>query len=487
MPIEGTVNSSTPPISGPQIISPALRKKLQQCYEHGTKLLQQEKYDFDYAHSILVECVVSDPGNLVYVETFLQNLQRKYNNNKRGSLLAFGGKSGFRKAVAKKDWSEVLKLGPDILKSNPWDVPTLRGLAEACAEMGCHDVELRYLKNALEANPKDPDVNKHCAISLARIGQFDQAIACWRRVDEAKRGNDEAQRMMTDLQIAKTTARQGGGKPDPQNRGRAVARPTPTSSPDEGRISPFVETPRRSIELTPRQQLEQVIANNPTDIDSYLELAKLHIEEERFGEATDVLGKALGASGNNIKIQERLEDVELLRKRQQLAIAEKRADTNNIQANQELVFQIREDLNRIELDVFDRRAQRYPADLELKFQLGLRLKRAGNLREAVSQLELSQRLPARRTHAALEIGECLQRQKQYDKALTFYWIAAEESSSDKVDLKKLALYRLGVLADGLKHFEDAERSLAELVALDPHYKDAATRLDKIRVMRHKQP
>ena len=93
-----------------QVVSPALRKKLQQCYEHGTKLMQQEKYDFDYAHSMLAECLQSDPGNPVYVEVFLQNLQRKYRNNKRGAFFALGGKGALKKALAKKDWSELLKL-----------------------------------------------------------------------------------------------------------------------------------------------------------------------------------------------------------------------------------------------------------------------------------------------------------------------------------------------------------------------------------------
>lgn len=486
MPFDGS-STGTSTANEPHVISPTLRKKLQQCYDHGMRLLQQQKYDYDYAHSILLECVVNDPGNLVYVDAFLQNLQRKYGNNKRGSLLAFGGKGAFRKAVAKKSWMDVFKLGPPILKSNPWDVATLRGLADACAFFGYTDVELRYLKNALDANPKDAEVNKHCALSLARIGQFDQAIACWQRVDEINRGDDEAQRMISDLQIAKTHARGGFSKGETERRAGGVAK-TKQASATAVQDGPAESTqpPRREIKLTPRQQLEQAIANNPTDIDSYLELAELHVNEERLGEAAHVLGKALAASGNQLKVQERIEDVELLRKKQQLAIAERRAEADASESNQELVMGLREDLNRMEMEVLDRRSQRYPGDLELKFQLGLRLKRMGKPREALSPFEQALRLPARRAEAALEYGECLQRLRQYEKALKQYWIASEESSG-KSELKKLALYRLGVLAEGLRHFEDAQRSLSSLVALDPSYRDAATRLDKIRTMRHKQP
>jgi tetratricopeptide (TPR) repeat protein len=465
-----------------QVVSPALRKKLQQCYDHGTKLMQQEKYDFDYAHSILVECVVNDPGNITYVEAFLQNLQRKYNNNKRGSFLAFGGKGGFKKALAKKAWSEVLKLGPDVLKSNPWDVPTLRGMAEACAAGGHSEVELRYLKNALDANPKDPEVNKHCAQSLARIGQFDQAIACWNRVDEARRGDTEAQRMISDLQITKTQFRQAGGKGGMPVRS---ARSSAGASAEESEPRP--DTPLRDkIKLTPRQQLEQSIANNPADVDAYLELAKLHVDEDRLGEAAHVLNKALAASGNQIRVQERAEDVEILRKRQQLSIAEKRAESDPGESSQELAQRLRDDLNRLELEIFDRRAQRYPNSLEMKFQLGLRLKRAGKTRDAIACFELSQKLAERRAGSALEIGECLQRQKMYEKALRYYALAAEEKADERVELRKLALYRIGVLSEGLGNIDDAHRSLDELVRLDGNYRDATSRLDKINVIRHKQ-
>ncbi|MGE0755488.1 MAG: hypothetical protein AB7O38_00640 [Pirellulaceae bacterium] len=476
------MNLPEPTSTGARIIPPVLRKKLQQCYEHGTKLMHQEKYDHDYAHSILVECVVNDPGNAVYLEAFLQNLQRKYHDNKRGALLAFGGKGPFKKALARKDWAEVVKLGPEILKSNPWDVATLRGLAEACAAQGHGECELRYLRNALDANPRDPEVNKHCAQSLARLGQFDQAIACWTRVDEIKRGDLEAQRMISELQIAKTR----GGVVAKGEGGRRAGKPAAVEDGETGAQTPATAAARREIQLTPRQRLEQDLANSPADVDNYLALAQLHIDEDRLGDAAHVLAKALAASGNQLRVQEKVEDVEILRKRQQLAIADRRAEVEGQDAPRELARQLRDDLNRMELEVYDRRSQRYPQDRELQYQLGLRLKRAGNLREAIRCFEQAGTLAERRTAAALEWGECLQRLKQYDKALQQYWSAAEDAAPGQREVRKVALYRIGLLAEGLRNLVDAERALALLRELDPHYKDAATRLDKIQAMRHNQ-
>jgi tetratricopeptide (TPR) repeat protein len=459
----------------PKAMTPQLRRRLQECYEHAAKLMKQDSYDFDYAHTMFGECVSRDPGNVVYLEALFENLRRKYNNNKKGALLNFGGKGAFKKAHGKEAWSEVMKLGPGVLKLNPWDPKTLRGLAEACAALGHLETELRYLRFALERNANDVAVNRHCAKSLMRQGYYDQAIACWYRVDEATRGDAEAQKMMSELQIEKTQA--GLGK------SRAAQQPDDGAGDESG-----AETakPRREIQLTPRQQMEQALANSPTDVDGYLELTQFHLDEGHLGEALLLLKKGLSATGNDIRVQHRLEDVEILRKRQQLTIAEQQAAKEPNEQSQQLVLDLLNDLNRYELDVFAARSARYPADLECKFQLGLRLKRMENYVEAVNCFMAAAELPDRRASAVLELGECLQRQKQYSKALECYLRGLDQAEqADEAELIKLALYRAGLLSAGLKDNVAAIELLTRLVELDLNYKDAGARLDKIRLMDHK--
>ena len=396
-------------------------------------------------------------------------------------MLNFGGKGPIKKAVAKENWEQVLKLAPDALKANPWDVATLRAVAEACAAFGYHQAELRYLKNALVPNPQDAAVNRHCALSLARIGQFDQAISCWTRVDETKRGDEEAQRMISELQIAKTVG--VSRDRDEDTRPSARRRAQRQAEADSAAESP---TERREITLTRRQELERAVANNPTDVETYFELADLHIAAQRLGDAAHVLNKASAASGGNFKVRERLEDIEVLRKQEQIAIAEQRVAADADGDAQDLVVQLKEDLNRYELEVLNSRAERYPKDLETQFQLGVRLRKAGNYREAIPMLTEAAKLESQQSNALVELGECLQRTKQYDKALECYLRSVEAAvATEDVELQKLARYRSGVLAAGLHNYAAAEEHLTALVALDPAYKDAAPRLDKIREIRHK--
>ena len=98
-------------------------------------------------------------------------------------------------------------------------------------------------------------------------------------------------------------------------------------------------------------------------------------------------------------------------------------------------------------------------------------------------------LPAarwRRPIALLELGECLQRTRQYGKALECY-LRSIESAQEVSDLEveKTARYRSGLLAFGLKNYSTAEAQLVALIELDPGYKDASARLDTVREMRHK--
>lgn len=468
-----------------QVVSPAVRHQLQKCYEHGQKLLAPEKRDHDYAHTMFTECVVKDPGNLVYVEAFLSNLQEKYKNNKRGGgFLGLGGGSRgeFKKAVAKKQWSDVLRLGPDLLKANPWDVPALRAMAQACEAYHFNEVELRYLKNALDANPKDVEVNRHCAKSLARMGQFDQAIACWHRIEELRKNDTEAPKMISELTLERNRAQAGFGGPPAAARRAGAAAESVAAAPRDTSAEVPAPAKKREIQLTPIQRFEKAISDDPTIVENYLELIDLYVAEQRYADAERVLQRAQAASGGDPDVLARGEDLSIERTRHQLAIAEKRAAAEPGADARQLVEQVRGNLARLELQVFDARSQRFPQDLTLKHRVGECLKKLGNYREAALRFQESRQAPELYVAATLELGECLQHLKQYVKALHCYQRAAEKSAAHPaaVEFHQLALYRGGVLAAGLKEWTTAAQMLGQLADQAPHYKDVQTRLDKVR-------
>ncbi len=480
------------PPDGPnrQPIPPAMRRRLQQCFEHGTK--SAAKSDFDYATNMFEQCVKGDPGNPIYVGNFITNLVRKYNDNKKGAGFTSVPKvkllrGSLQKSSYSKDWDAILKTGLDVLKLNPWEVPTLTMMADACDQLKLDEVELVYLKQALNFDSKDPEVNRKCGRALARRGEFDQAIACWHRVEQAKPGDEEAQRAIADLAIEKTISR--GGYEGAENSTDVMA-------------DKAAKADRRSeanSKLSPEQQLEKAITKKPEDVALYVELSELHAREERFREAEEVLTRALQVSGGEISVRERLEDAQLRRGRHQLKIAEKKALTDKTPEAEKLAKKMKVEFNSVELEVYGKRSERYPNNPGLRFELGLRMKRAGQYAEAIKCFQDALGDAKRKAQTHMELGECFQHIKQYKLALSNYIASVEAVSPREVDARKLALYRAGNLAlalaakylasdngqQGKDELDQAEKYLNELAGLEFGYKDVPGLLDKVSKLRHK--
>ncbi len=449
------------------------------------------KNDFDYATNMFEMCVSGDPANAIYVKQFITNLCKKYNDNKKGAGFTSTPrvtalKGSIKKSAYSKDWASLMKTGLEVLKLNPWDVSTLTAMSDACEALNFDEAQFVYLKQALDVDSKDAEVNRKCGRALARMGRFDEAISCWHRVEQAKPGDEEAMRAIADLAIEKTISH--GGYEGAENSTDVMA-------------DKAAKADRRSeatSKLSPAEQLERQIAKKPEDVALYVELADLHTRDERYKEAEEVLNRALSVSGGDVMVRERLEDAKLRTSRQQLTIAEKRAAKEATPEAVDLVKRMRAELNSVETEIYRTRCDRYPNNPGLKFELGLRLKRAGQYGEAIKCLQAATDDAKRKAKTHMELGECFQQIKQYKLAMTNYEASLEAVSPREVDERKLALYRAGKLALGLAEkylaskdsqakdeFERAEKYLNELAGLEFGYKDVPQLLDKISKIGHK--
>jgi tetratricopeptide (TPR) repeat protein len=466
-----------------------VRRRLQASFEHGTR--SAVKNDFDYATNMFEQCVSGDPANAIYAKQFLTNLCKKYSDNKKGAGFTSAPKiaalkGSLKKSAYSKDWSTLIKTGLEVLKLNPWDISTLTAVADACETLNYDEAQFVYLKQALDVDPKDAEVNRKCGRALARMGRFDEAISCWHRVAMAKPGDEEAQRAIGDLAIEKTISH--GGYEGAENSTDVMA-------------DKAAKADRRSeatSKLTPAQQLEKAIAKKPEDVALYLELSDLYTREEKYKESEEVLKRALEASGGDIMVRERMEDAQVRTSRQHLAIAEKKAAKEATPEALELVKRMRVELNSVEMEIYRTRSERYPNDVGVKFELGVRLKKAGKFNEAIKCLQAATDDAKRKSKTYMELGECFQQIKQYKLAMTSYETALEAIPARDVDERKRALHRAGKLSlalaekymatqdpQGKSEFDRAERYLNELAGLEFGYKDVPQLLDKVSKIRHK--
>jgi tetratricopeptide (TPR) repeat protein len=206
----------------------------------------------------------------------------------------------------------------------------------------------------------------------------------------------------------------------------------------------------------------------------------------------------MDVSGGEVSIRERLEDCQLRRARYDVKIAEKQAAAEKTPQSLELLKKKRGELNSMEMDVFRTRAERYPNNPTWKFELGLRLKFAGQYNEAIQCYQAASGDPKRKAQICMELGECFQSIKQYKLAMRNYEDSLEALAPREVDQRKRALYRAGRLAlalaekhlasqdpQGKEELDQAEKYLSELAGLEFGYKDVPVALDKIAKLRNK--
>lgn len=451
------------------------RKRLQTCYMHAKKTMAQEEYDFDYVTGLTSQCLGGDPSNSEYMDIFLENLYKKYNFNKKGrnlgALAMMTPRSAMRKAIDKNELHTAVEKAMEVFKVNPWDTGALQGMATVAEKLNYDDVELKWLKNALVSAPTDPDVNRQCALALARRRQYDQAIACWHRVEVARPADEEPKRQISNLDIQKRRAMEG----------------VEETAPQPGSRGPGGAEPDSAYQATPEQRLKRAITKQPDALENYFELAQLYVSTEKYAKAAEILAAALQASNNDPDVREKWEDVDLQRLRQDLSLAESKAKASGKAEDAEAYKKVRNEVRKRELEVYKFRVERYPTNLPFKYELGVRYQLVGQFAEAIKQFQSAQNDPKHKGLCLLAMGECFQQIKQYRLAMTNYAQAVENIPDRDVTNKKQALYQAGRLALGLKDAKLAGKFLTDLAQMDFGYRDIATLLEKLEALTGNAP
>ena len=414
--------------------------------------------DFDYLTELFSQCVLGDPGNSNYVQGYIENLQKKYNNNKKGSPFAQfkerGSRSALKKALAQQHWDEAIKHGLKVLAVNPWDVPTLTGMATAAGKSG--DFECEFVLSQHRAPWPIPGIPPSTG------------FAAW------------------PWPIAESWTR-------PSPAGIASRRPCLTTRRPNGRIAVLVEQRLRAkggydegdtarevrvrgeqqAELNLEQKMRQKIEQEPQTVAHYLDLAQYYLNAERFGEAEDLLAKAYELSDGDTDIREKWEDAQLRHLRQRLAKTHDPAAKKKLQ----------QEYYEKDLAVCKNRVERYPEILAFKYDLGYRYLLTKQYTEAIPQLQLAQNDPRKKGLCMLVLGQCFEQIKQYKMAMTQYEAAIHEIPDRDAENKRRALYRAGRLALRLRNIETAEKYLTTLAGLDFSYRDVKDLLDKVARLR----
>jgi tetratricopeptide (TPR) repeat protein len=162
-------------------------------------------------------------------------------------------------------------------------------------------------------------------------------------------------------------------------------------------------------------------------------------------------------------ILEERENIRLARSKFRIELAHHRAASDSHPKAQALVARLEDEHNRLEIDIYSLRAERWPEDVPVHIELSRRLKRAGNYSGAIQRLEEALKLSADEPAALIELGENWQHLRQFSKALDLYQRAIDAAAEENMSLLNLVRYRVAVLATALGQTDEARTHLMAIV------------------------
>jgi tetratricopeptide (TPR) repeat protein len=456
-------------------------------YERANQVIATGNYD--YGIQLLLNCCQLDPGNLIYRHTLRQTEKAKYKNNMRGSRLAalttYPAKARVKAAKRAHDYLNVLAYGEQVLVRNPWDTGTQLDMAAAAQSLDLLDLAVWLLEQARQKNPKDLTVNKNLARLYERRGNFGQAMALWELIRTTAPRDMEARDKAKDIAANATIARgryqdvvaapQQKDEPDAEEPGEEVDELAEAGS------SPAVD--RHAQEVT---RLRAQIEKEPTSAPAYLNLAMLYRRAGQLDEARKVLEEGVAPTGRHFDLTTELAELDIEPFRQNLAIIEEKLRGQG--ANEDLrAMRIRllKEINTRELDLFRQKADHYPTEKSYRFEMGVRLLRAGQVDEAIRELQALRNDPRHQWRVLLYLGYGFKARSNWRLAERNFEEALQHLPAGETNSRKEILFQLAQGAAKVGDLPKAVELGFELANLDFGYHDIGRLLDEWQNQLHK--
>jgi tetratricopeptide (TPR) repeat protein len=484
-------------------ITPEHRRAAAGQYERANQVIATG--NFDYGIQLLLSCCKLDPGNLIYRQALRRTEKAKYRNNMRGSLLAgvrtWTVRARIKASKRSRDYIKVLEHGERVLAFNPWDIRTQMDMAEAADALGLLDLAVWSLEQARQKNPQDLQVNRGLARMYEKRGNFTQAIALWELIRRALPADPEAQDKAMNLAASETIARghydevaappddedntakpgsKSGTRPmDGKSPGRAALAQNPDNKVPEPASGKLAPTPSDRADRGEVGRLKARIDADPANPNAYLHLASYYKRLGQIDQAIDVLRQALVPTGNHFELSAELADLETEPFRNNLQITEEKLRTTPNDAElRKLRVRLMKEINSRELELFRKKADRYPTELSNRFELGLRLLRAGQTDEAIRELQAARGDPRNHWRALLYLGYCFKNRNNWRLAKRNFEEALQQAPTNEDAARKEILFQLAQGSADAGDWTVAVDMGHELANLDFTYNDIGRLLDE---------
>jgi tetratricopeptide (TPR) repeat protein len=307
---------------------------------------------------------------------------------------------------------------------------------------------------------------------LERRGNFAHALALWEMVRTALPNDQEAKNKAKDLAASDTIIR-GHYQAALEKPTDAAIEIKPATAVRETPSGPrSAKVPTSDAVDAEAARWRTAIQQDPTSACAYLNLAACYRRAGKLVEAGKVLEEGLGPTGRDFEISVQLAELDIEPFRRDLAIAEQRLRSRpDDEELSEHCTQLAKEINTRELELYRQRAEHYSADKNYRFEFGVRLFRAGQLDEAIRELQAVRADPRHQWRALSYLGQCFQARNIWPLAERNFAEALKHLPAEEEASRKELLFRLASGSANAGDFSKAIELGYELANIDFGYRN----------------
>ena len=401
-------------------------------------------------------------------------------------------------STLKKDPLAAIELAEKTLATDPQSPQGNQLLWEAANRAGLPETAAFALETLVGANPKDTKLLHQLGGQYLTMGENDKAVAVYNRIVQINPGDLEANKKAKDASASATmksgrweevSASSGSmnfrdliHKKDEaialENKSRIV-RTGEQISQQITELYPQFEADQNNVDVARRiallyeQWFEAAVASaEPAEeTDSYLD------NSVWFYTHTNAI-----LAGGDPNIARKCSDLEFRKmERRMKALVDWLAtvpDQNDpeVRPYADELADLRRQRAASSLEVARKRVAENPTDLQLRYELGEVLIKAGMYTEAIPELQRAKQNPNARLKAMNLLGQCYVEKNMLDIAVKQFRDAASETTAMD-STKKDITYRLGIVLEKMGKKDDYIECMKHIYEVDYGYLDVAKRVE----------
>ncbi len=448
-------------------------RELREFYQKGTTAL--ERQNLDYAISILEQVVLREPAFLEARQA-LRAAQIKKHGTGGGFFKKILGGASNSPLLAKgqltlrKNPLEALTVAEQILTSDPNSSSGNKLLAEAAMGAGLPKTACFALEIAQRSSPKDQDLRRRYARALGESGQVDKAEEVYMELVKESPGDPELMMEFKNLSAQKTLVQQGyEALADGSGSYRDILK-----NKDEATALEQENRQVKSEDVSARliADYEARLQDEPDNLKLVRSTAELYVQKKEYDRALEYYQRIKGsAHGNDPSLDKAIADAKT-RKLDHAVAQLDPTDPDYATQKTELEQQ------RMEYVLAEcrERTERYPSDLQIRFELAELCFKAGKTTEAIQEFQKAQSNPHRKIQCIGYLGQCFGRRGMHDMAVRKFQDALKEKAEFD-DQKKDLIYHLGCSLEALGKKAEAMEQFKQIYEVDIGFRDISAKVD----------